>query len=394
MVPRPPKDDETRVAFRPEGDDTVKDALAEELLAKVLGWEPSDVAEERPVLQAMASLKYDEYEQYSPGLRFLESLALWLNQFAPEDRSVAYAFLKASLVFCSAEEMDHFVETAYPDHVRPILLARSAVEQGVNAHYVGRIALSVPFRTLQRQTLFLGLSDGARIDAFRRANPDLNHEQIWQTHELAEERVNELLDKLKTHVADLGATQSEPKFRSIVLLDDFSASGSSYYSKKSSGEASGKVAKFLRALADDKTPLHRLCDPAGVEVIILIYMATEQAIAHLSDALNAQVPGVVRTQVATVQLLPNRMRVGRGDHSVAFTKLIEKYYDDDVDKVVFDLHMKKGNTPDARYGFADCGLPVVLHHNTPNNSLAILWYYENCPLRGLFPRVQRHREMS
>jgi len=57
----------------------MKDALAEQLLATVLGWKPSDVAKERPVLQAMASLKYDEYEQFSPGLRFLESLALWLN---------------------------------------------------------------------------------------------------------------------------------------------------------------------------------------------------------------------------------------------------------------------------------------------------------------------------
>jgi hypothetical protein len=373
----------------------VKDKLAEELLAKVLGWEPRDVAKERPVLQAMAALKYDEYEQFSPGLRFLESLALWLNQFDPDDRAVAYQFLKSSLVFCSAEEMDHLVETAYPDHVRPMLLARSAAEQGVNVHHVARIAGSVPFQLLQRQTLFLGLSDGARIDTFRRANPELNHEQIWQTHELADERVTELIDKLKAHTADLGGPPDvTPKFRSIVLLDDFSASGSSYYARKPDGSASGKVAKFLRALSDEKSPLRRLCDPAGVEVIILIYMATDQAVAHLREALKDAVPGVTRVRVQTIQSVPARIKVARKDDAIAFTRLIEKYYTDAVDKVVFDVHMRKGNTPDAKYGYADCGLPVVLHHNTPNNSLAILWYYENCPLRGLFPRIQRHREMA
>lgn len=373
----------------------MKDKLAEELLAKVLGWEPSDVAKERPVLQAMAALKYDEYEQFSPGLRFLESLALWLNQFDAEDRGVAYGFLKSSLVFCSAAEMDHLVETAYPDHVRPMLLARSAAEQGVNVHHVARVAGSVPFQVLQRQTLFLGLSDGARIDTFRRANSDLNHEQIWLTHELPDERIRELLDKLKAHVAGLGGpTEPTPKFRSIVLLDDFSASGSSYYAHKPDGTASGKVAKFLRALSDETSALRRLCDPAGVEVIILIYMATDQAISHLRDALKNPVPGVTRVGVHTVQSVPARIRVVRGDAAVAFTKLVEKYYGDAVDEVVFDVHMRKGNMPDAKYGYADCGLPVVLHHNTPNNSLAILWYYEDCPLRGLFPRVRRHREMA
>ena len=41
------------------------------------------------------------------------------------------------------------------------------------------------------------LSDGARIDLFRRCNgPDLSHEQISRSHELADHRIKELLDKL------------------------------------------------------------------------------------------------------------------------------------------------------------------------------------------------------
>jgi hypothetical protein len=118
-------------------------------------------------------------------------------------------------------------------------------------------------------------------------------------------------------------------------------------------------------------------------------MATEQAIEHLRNALKDPIPGVTRCNVETIQTVPTKLKLTRGGPE-EFTKLIEKYYDPSV----FDENMQKGKTKDAKYGYADCGLPVVLHHNTPNNSVAILWFYERCIPRGLFPRVQRHREMS
>jgi len=59
---------------------------------------------------------------------------------------------------------------------------------------------------------------------------------------------------------------------------------------------------------------------------------------------------------------------------------------------VFNEHFEKGGTSDAKYGYAAGGLPVVLHHNTPNNSIALLWSYDDREVVGLFPRVQRHKE--
>jgi hypothetical protein len=371
----------------------MKDALAEKLLAEVLGWGAEDVARERPLLQAMAAFKYDEYEQYSPGMRFVESLARWLSQFEAADRSLAYRFVRERLVFCSSHEMNHLVETAYPDYVRPILLERVASELALNRRHVGRVAASAAFRVRQRQTLFLGLSDGARIDAFRRANRELDHEQIWQTHELSPHRVTELLGKLGDHVAKIDPETNllNPlRFRTIVLLDDFSASGSSYFSTKDDGSASGKVAKFLNNLSSENDSPHRLLDAGGAELILLIYMATEKAITHLRSSLaNHPVAGVRDVRVETVQSVPQTIVVVR-DNASDFGPLIERYYDHSI----HDVHLQKGGTADARYGYADCGLPVVLHHNTPNNSLALLWSYEDRDVRGLFPRVQRHREMS
>jgi hypothetical protein len=65
-----------------------------------------------------------------------------------------------------------------------------------------------------------------------------------------------------------------------------------------------------------------------------------------------------------------------------------KYYDPLLD----DRH--KGSVP---LGFESGELPLILHHNTPNNSVCLLWgdtvgRDQALPLRALFPRYERHHE--
>jgi hypothetical protein len=64
----------------------------------------------------------------------------------------------------------------------------------------------------------------------------------------------------------------------------------------------------------------------------------------------------------------------------------DRYFDPAAD----DEHGEVGGVS-KRYGFADCRLPVVLSHNTPNNSLFLLWAEAEHSVRGLFPRVSRHQ---
>ena len=373
----------------------MRDRLAEELLVRVLQWKDEEVAQERPLIQALAAYKYDEYQQFSTGSRFIESLALWLSQFRTADeRKIAYDFVKTRLVFCSAAEMHHLVEMAYPDHIRPALLERSA-DTGDRYRPLS-VAERPAFKVRQRQCLFLGLSDGARIDAFRRRNtPSLNHEQIWQTHELSSDRVTTLLSKLEEHLHQILGRSLEPqerRFRTLVLLDDFSASGTSYYALPAHSPPGGKIANFFADLCN-QAPVSRLVDLADLEVFILLYMATEQAIAHLTEA-SAATWGERNIQcvIDAVQRLPNDLRLERSG-SDPICRLIDhpQYYDSSI----HDVHLQKGQTRDARYGYADCGLPLVLHHNTPNNSIALMWSYEDkTSFRGLFPRIQRHTELS
>src|SRR5262245_44544990 len=154
----------------------MRDELAEALLAKVMDWSDEEKARERPILQDLARYKYDEYQQYAPGRRFIESLALWLRQFATnEQRRIAYDFVRKRAVFISTAEMRYLVELAFPVAIRPLLIEKAAAILGVNPLRCKHVAESAAYASVLRQTLFLGLSDGARTDVFRRAHPAISN---------------------------------------------------------------------------------------------------------------------------------------------------------------------------------------------------------------------------
>ena len=58
--------------------------LASLLLSSVMGWDYVGLNSERPELEFMGSMKYDAYDRFMPGTRFMSSLVQWLNQFDEE----------------------------------------------------------------------------------------------------------------------------------------------------------------------------------------------------------------------------------------------------------------------------------------------------------------------
>jgi hypothetical protein len=79
------------------------------------------------------------------------------------------------------------------------------------------------FRSIDR-SLFLGLSDGAHVDIFRRANPEISNEQILRTHEISPERGSDMIMELKKGLAEIlnrAPYSKEARFRMAFLLDDF-----------------------------------------------------------------------------------------------------------------------------------------------------------------------------
>jgi hypothetical protein len=236
----------------------------------------------------------------------------------------------------------------------------------------------------------LGLSDGSHTDVFRRANPHLQNEQVRQSHELTAERVQDLKNELTKDLTKLyghAPPDSESVFRSVVLLDDFSASGLSYIRKKTDGSTVGKVGKFLNALRDSSELMSNLFTKENLEVILVLYMATETAERVLSEGLAdlGKVHGY-EPKLLIIQKFPENRRLLQGTIP-AFDVLIDAYYDDMNESSSTAL----GGT-DLKYGFASGGLPLILSHNTPNNSLGLLWA-DGSKMRALFPRVARHKDL-
>ncbi len=368
----------------------MRDILAERLLAKVMKWAPEDVAREMPDLQALATYKYDEYQQFSPGMRFIESLALWLAQFQSDERKQAYEFVRSKLVFVPAAEMAHLVAVSYPDIIRPFLIQQVANKIKLPDYLVTKIVNSQEFSVLRRQSLFLGLSDGAHTDLFRRSNPEISHEQVYQTYDISDKKAADMLKKLEKDLLDIlgrSPTKEENRFRIAFLLDDFSGSGLSYLRWDSeNSEYDGKVARFYRSVFDEKSAMFRLFDTSDMHICIVLYMATNQAHQHLETLIEEMVGSdKIKCTIRVVHTLQASVKVNI-ENDKAFMDLIEKYYDPGIE----DEHYRKGRHIKPYLGYDECALPLVLSHNCPNNSVPILWFDETRKFHGLFPRVSRH----
>lgn len=366
----------------------MQDLNAAALLARVMGWQhPQVVQDHVPELQLLAYYKYDEYQRFGPGRRFIESLALWLNRFDPEDRPAALELVETNLVFFSDSEISHLVEMAYPDLVVQERLRLVAEEYGLPTHMVGELSRHVRFKELRLKSLYLGLSDGARTNELRRAsNHEISNEQIWQAYELGEQKSGSMLKDLKESLKKGGHEASLPHFNLIWLLDDFSGSGNTYIRYDSEKKTYG--GKLQRVYEE----LHRLklIDPSHYEVFLVLYIATRQAIDHIeywSERFTSE-HGFKPLQLRVICPLERHLALTENPSSSVKALLAkEKYFDASVN----DKNMKIGGS-DGRLGFARCALPVVLSHNTPNNAIYLLWGPEQCEYSGLFPRVARHKE--
>jgi hypothetical protein len=367
----------------------MKDQNAQELLARVMDWQdPEIVTRYVPSLQLMADYKYDHYQRFGPGKRFIESLALWLNQFEKADRTPALDLVSERLVYFSEAELSHLVETAYPDLIVQERMQLVAEEQDIPAYRIGTIRRHLRFKELQLKSLYLGLSDGARTNELRRASDgEIDNEQIWQAYELGEEKAADMGSELAGKLKQSGFASSEPRFNLVWLLDDFSGSGNTYIRFDSKqGKYKGKIKKVYERL-------HRgdLVDTTHYEVFLLLYVATRKAIDHITywaERFTLE-QGYKPLQVRVLCTIEDSEMLTRDWTPPLKSVLTNPAY---YDAKASDKHIQVGGTSNAQLGFAGCALPIVLSHNTPNNSVYILWGPETYQFFGLFPRVSRHRE--
>lgn len=367
----------------------MRDELAETLLTKVMNWSDAEKAAQRAFLQDLARYKYDEYQQYAPGRRFIESLALWLRQFQTEaERRTAYDFVRKRLIFISIAEMRSLVDLSFATAIRPLLIASAASRAALDPLRVKQVAGAPQYRTVLRQTLFLGLSDGARTDVFRRANPEISNEQIWHAYDFSDDKAKSMGGKLlKDLRVQLGhePAKDEACFHTICLLDDFTGSGTTYI-REENGNWEGKIPRIIERLTASGA-LNDIVAKSNLEVVVCIYVASDQAVRHITEALAAFPFATGRLQLRVIYPLPPETPLDDAkDAGILALANNDRYFDKSAD----DEHTEVAGKS-SRLGFAECRLPVILSHNTPNNSVFLLRGEYVHTFTGLFPRISRHK---
>lgn len=374
--------------------------LAKQFLAQLMNWNDIETTERLKEIDLMADIKYDSYDQFMPGIKFVGNFYLWLSQFKEEERQLMYDFVKKYIIYINSNQISHLIDLLYNTKIIPLIREKVVSDfnqkgQLVNKFNYKLLDNSQEFKSHKRKTLFIGLSDGSHIDIIRR-NSYLNNDQVLTNYYPDDNKIDDLVKELGK--SDDLANDVEKKFESIVLVDDFTASGTSFIRLKDDGSFSGKLPTFFTVLENNDRFKKLLTDGYVIHLYFLI--ATKNALTYIKEMLvqYMQQHEGLKIEVDCIQTLGENAKftnhqeqeakdmlavIGKKCyiHEEALTEAYKKSYVDDAEK---RYHL----------GYKQCALTVVLNHNTPNNSLPIIWQPEKTdikqPLYPLFYRITRH----
>lgn len=367
----------------------MKSTVALRLLAEQLNWSDQDVTQEFPVLQLMIAHKYDGYQGFQPASRFHVALLNWLSQFdSVEKKRIAYTFVKSRLIYVTQREMHHLVSLMMPTLDR---LMRKKVAQDLGVQFYQTWTDESAERRLEllrRRTLFVGLSDGARIDVFRRYNEgSISNEQVVPFSEMSDEKWDNLVEELEKWLRENGFSGESAQFEAVCLVDDFAGSGSSLLRLKE-GSWKGKIKKFHTA---NKERVGTALS-SGCTLYAHHHLASDQAESTIRSRLSEFREGhpQFNYEATFSYVLPQSIVICDESQPAELIDLIKKSYD----KRIEDDHIGAN----VWFGYSGCGLPLVLEHNTPNNSVALLWAVspdkqpvpDQHQMKPLFARRKRH----
>lgn len=372
--------------------------LALDKISKLMEWDKAGLdRKEFEWLKLLSQFKYDNYEGYEPGSRFYTNLIAWLKQFKSlDDRKIAYDFLKKHLIFFSRQELIHLVYRLWPE-VHQIIVNAVADEQGIYRWEVIKNAREA-FDIQLRQSLFFGLSDGAKMDVFRRDNEGrISNEQTVVVHEVSPKRWVKIKENLEKEIKNK-KWDAEPVFKHVFLIDDFTASGTTLIRYDDEEKNwTGKIASFIEHAEHANGGI--LHDPCHIH--IHHYIGTKfseyevekriQDYKKFLDSKRTMGESKLSELIFSVSfglVLDDRFNVTH-DNCPDFYELLERHYDESV---------QTDTTGCVKYGYKDCELGIVFEHNAPNNSVGLIWaetIEENLkntttPMTPLFRRRTRH----
>jgi hypothetical protein len=343
----------------------------------------------------MVDYKFDRYHGYGPGIHFYVRLISWLGQFKDlPARQLAYRYLRHHLVFVGQPELHQLIKLAMPEMEKE---ARRTVASRHNISYYEtwtNKTAQQDLKLMSLRTLYVGLSDGARIDVFRRENDGLlTNEQVVASSEISDEKWESLGNKLADRLKQSGFPLAESKFERVCLIDDFTGSGTTLIRHDETTAAwDGKIDKFCSQAEQHREKRPQLAERCHIQIHHYLASAkAKETIENLVPKFQSTVSRFnVKTSYSWVLSADPSIVMGPGSDE-KLIEWIENHYDPSIQTT----HNCKDGKPIA-LGYKQCGLPIVLEHNTPNNSIALVWATSKPDsrnphiMRPLFPRIDRH----
>ena len=189
----------------------------------------------------------------------------------------------------------------------------------------------------------------------------------------------------------------DARFQHVYLIDDFTASGTTFI-RHVNGIWKGKLNKFNRLVVEARKN-YGDGFPVAENFVVHIHhhVATYQARGNLNVLVcEAQSSWTDRSyseaRITEGLLLQPGVKLQPGADN-AILELCRKYYDHELYERL-KKHCQEADQTDMIFWYANCTLPVVLEHNTPNNSIPLLWAEtsgtQGRAMRPLFRRRDRH----
>ena len=288
--------------------------------------------------------------------------------------------------------MTYLITLLYKKCVSSALALKTAQKMEIPPYRINEIKKSVDYKREKRLSLFIGLSDGAHMDVVRRVG-GLSNEQVLTNYYPDNDKLVDMKNELLSDSLLKELDESAKKFNSLYLIDDFTASGTSFI-RKDIDQYKGKLTKIIdKFFKPNDNEVCRELFFQNVDVHIIFCLATECAILHINELLREYIKSLgleerIGFDVRCVQKIPN----GVADEIKNDTTLVdiikkEKYINK---KNVGTKSYKVGHGEQEYFGYGDGALPLVLSHNTPNNSILVLWQDDDDNYPSLFPRINRH----
>jgi hypothetical protein len=280
-----------------------------------------------------------------------EKIDYWLENFNLDDEKNMALYLLSEFMYFGDVQMKVLLRTLYRDLFRYPIIKKIRLE---NANTLNHEFIEKEYNAILKNTRFMGIGNpaesGAHLLYFFRQENKLSKKYFINSYEIDDIENKEV--------------------NRIVFLDDFCGSGNQVQTDKA-------LSSFIEYLREAKS---------GIELYYLMLVGTSLGIKNVTDTGMFQ-------NVTSVIKLDNSFKCF--DTNSRYFNNITPYFFSKEDAKIFSIKYGKELMKDywlkygledvtkidslstkSALGFGDCQLLLGFNHNTPNNTLPIIWYDE------------------